>query len=322
MSGHGDFGSVGCMSARSGVVLRGPHAALQFAALRVYAALTARVGYFAMQRFSWLLGDLLGNQASAVIEVGSSGGKLRIYLSDGYWTKLLWGREYEPNVGEILARSLEPGTAFLDCGANIGYWSVIASREHQASVVAIEPAQQTFERLSENQALNNGSFALVRAALWSTNGGTQTLVSHSKHHAGASVVGRRERAHTPGYAVEEVGCRSLDSVVEEFFPAADRVVLKLDVEGAEAKVLAGGRQLFAGRDVLLLYEDHGADDDCGASRAVIAIPGYAIYEWVSDGFRPVGGIDSVRAQKTNRSTGYNFVAMRADSYFSRCITAE
>lgn len=99
-------------------MLRGPHAGLQFAALRIYAALTERVGYFAMQRFSWLLGDLLGNQASAVIRVGGGGAELRIYLSDGYWTKLLWNREYEPNVGEILARSLEPGTAFVDCGAN------------------------------------------------------------------------------------------------------------------------------------------------------------------------------------------------------------
>ncbi len=302
--------------------LCGPHAGLQFAALRLYAALTKRIGYFAMQRFSWLLGDLLGNQASAVIGVGGGGAELRIYLSDGYWTKLLWSREYEPDVGEILARSLEPGTAFVDCGANIGYWSVIASREHKASVVAIEPAQQTFERLSENHALNHGSFSLVRAALWSTNGGTQTLVSHAKHHAGASVVHRRERANAPGYTVEEVECRSLDSLVEEFFPGADRIVLKLDVEGAEAKVLEGGRQLFARRDVLILYEDHGADDECGASRAVMAIPDYAIYEWVRDGFRPVGGIDSVRARKTSRSIGYNFVAMRAGSYFSRYTKAE
>ena len=130
--------------------LDGARARASLALLRLYARLSHGRG---LQRFAWELGRIAGPDASAVVAV--DGVRLRVYLSDGYWVHLLFfaGR-YEPEIEAALRRVLRPGMPFIDCGANIGYWSLLAAVRHQARVIAIEPARSSFERLSENVKLN------------------------------------------------------------------------------------------------------------------------------------------------------------------------
>ena len=280
--------------------------------LRLYARLSRRRG---LQRFAWELARVASPDASAVVDV--DGVRLRVYLSDGYWVHLLFfAGGYEPEVEAALERVIGPSTPFIDCGANIGYWSLMASVRGRARVVAVEPAARSFERLTENVSLNGAPVETRRAAVWSTTGVVLRLVTHARRHAGASVVNRRERIGVPGYGVEEVETVTLDQIYRERFAGEDAVVVKLDVEDAEVEALRGGRELLESCDALLVYEDHGSDPECRVSQELLKVPTYAVYRW-NDGFERLSTLDDLRRIKVEKHVGYNFFGLREGSRFLR-----
>jgi FkbM family methyltransferase len=292
------------------LALEGARARESFALLRLYARLSHGRG---LQRFAWELGRLAGPEASAVVSV--DGVRLRVYLSDGYWVHLLFvARGYEPEIEAALEQVLRPGTPFIDCGANIGYWSLRAAVRHQARVIAIEPAGRTFERLVENVKLNGNLVQTRRAAVWSSSGAVLRLVTHTRRHAGSSVVNRRERIGVAGYGVEEVGTVTLDRIYRECYEGEDSVAVKLDVEDAEIEALRGARGLLESCDALLIYEDHGSDPQCRVSEEIFKVPKYGVYRW-DGGFVKISSLDDLRRIKVSSHTGYNFFGMREDSRF-------
>ena len=292
------------------VGVEGAWARESFALLRLYAWLSHGRG---LQRFAWELGRIAGPDASAVVAI--DGARLRVYLSDGYWVHLLFlAGGYEPEIDEALAQVLRPGTPFIDCGANIGYWSLLAAVRHQARVIAIEPAGRSFERLVENVKLNGDVVQTRRVAVWSSSGAVLSLVTHAQRHAGASVVNRRERIGVSGYGVEEVGTVTLDQIYRECYEGEDSVAIKLDVEDAEVEALRGARELLDSCDALLVYEDHGSDPKCRVSEEILKVPTYGVYRW-DGGFVKISSLDDLRRVKVSRHTGYNFFGMREDSRF-------
>ena len=280
--------------------------------LRLYARLSRGRG---LQRLAWKLSRVAGTDASALVAL--DGVRLRVYLSDGYWVRpLLFTGTYEPEIEAALERAIRPGMPFVDCGANIGYWSLLAAVRYGARVVAIEPAASSFERLTENVKLNGEAVETRRAAVWSRSGAVLSLVTHAQRHAGASVVNRRERIGVAGYGVEEVETVTLDQIYRECFDGEDSVAIKLDVEDAEIEALRGARELLDSCDALLVYEDHGSDPECRVSQEVLKLPEYGVYRW-DDGFVKISNLDDLRRIKVSRHTGYNFFGMRADSRFLR-----
>lgn len=63
---------------------------------------------------------------------------------------------WEPNLTRWIGERLSPGDVFIDVGANIGYYSLLASNRvgGAGSVVAIEPSPSIFGCLVRNLALN------------------------------------------------------------------------------------------------------------------------------------------------------------------------
>lgn len=282
----------------------GRAATLQAAALRAYGFATSPLSYRGIQSFSWALGRLFGRDAYAVAALGEEG-KMRIHLSDGYWTRLLLGASYEPEVAGVLARALRPGTPFLDCGANVGYWTIIAAARHSARCVAVEAAKRTYDELVENVQLNQIDATTVHAALWHTAGESLSLVSHPRRHAGSSVVNRRNRIGEGDYMVEAVETVTIDALADALF-AEQYAVVKLDVEGAEVQALRGGEALFR-RDSLLIYEDHEQDEYCETTRAVIDLLDYRPLAITEEGLLPLKSLDAVIEAKRGRG-GANFCA--------------
>jgi hypothetical protein len=82
-------------------------------------------------------------------------------LRDPYWARLLAsGFTYEPEIEDVLRAFADLPYTFVDAGANLGYWSVLATSlelgAHRS--IAIEAASGTFERLLGNRALNGDRF--------------------------------------------------------------------------------------------------------------------------------------------------------------------
>src|SRR5690606_6932134 len=78
---------------------------------------------------------------------------------DAYWSILLSrGAKYEADVEVALLALADVDFAFVDCGANYGYWSVLvtSARFGGHSAVAIEAAPDTFAWLARNAAANGG----------------------------------------------------------------------------------------------------------------------------------------------------------------------
>jgi FkbM family methyltransferase len=238
-----------------------------------------------------------------------SDGKLWLYLNDGYWVRLIlrdW--QYEPEVGAVLRRFLAPGSYFIDGGANIGYWSLVASKSLLAdSVVAVEASPSTYHRLRENADLNGNRWQCIHAALWDSEGDTITVHSAVNRHESGTVV---QRLAPPESSASEVATTTLDAVVERYAGDGDRpIVIKLDVEGAEIAALRGAARTIANRDVILIYEDHGQDRAHTVTRVLLNELGLQVYAIHSSGaLKRVHAVSDLDAIKVGRWKGYNFLA--------------
>jgi FkbM family methyltransferase len=295
----------------------GAGARIQLASLRAASRIVGRSRI--MQWIVWVLGSLFDRDNGVTVQL-SSGGKLRVLLNDGYWISLISSiHEYEPEVGFLLHHFLRQGHAFfLDCGANIGYWSAVASRlTGPGRVIAVEAVPRIFDVLTQNAALNSGRFSCVLAAVWHRDDMRLSVVSHRRRHARSSVVERRDKIGKPGYSHEEVSSITLDTLCERQRVSSASVVLKLDVEGAELPALTGAKRLTERRELAVIYEDHGSDEESRVSRHILTALRFNVY-YCDPEFRVVRieGVEALRRIKRDRRKGYNFVACHPDSRFA------
>ncbi|MFZ4410190.1 MAG: FkbM family methyltransferase, partial [Paracraurococcus sp.] len=142
------------------------------------------------------------------------------------------GAFYESGMLEDLRRRLRPGGLFVDVGANIGNHALFAAAVCGARVLAFEPAPALADHCAATLAANGVSARLdlrrqgVGAAV-----GQARLLPGPGHNAG-----RTRLESGPG----EVAVVRLDDML-----AAAPDVIKIDVEGMEAEVLAGARGVLA-----------------------------------------------------------------------------
>ena len=145
--------------------------------------------------------------------------------------------KFEPDLRALLKRRLRPGDTFIDCGTNIGFFSVLANRwvGPTGTVISIEANPLTVPLLRRN--LESNGFPvnhIVHAALTKSPGELELHMpeigdTYSSIKVGGLVTGANVRKF-------RVTGRTLDSVVQEFAPS--RVdFIKIDVEGADLEVL-------------------------------------------------------------------------------------
>ncbi|MHB9863790.1 FkbM family methyltransferase [Streptomyces sp. YIM S03343] len=293
----------------------GAGARVQAAAVRLLARAARPVGHRGVQRLTWMLSGCFDAGNRVTVRIGEES-HLLVHLDDGYWTKLLDpGFVYEPEIADMLGRVLTPRAVLLDCGANIGYWSVL-TRHRARRVVAVEASPETFHRLTDNVALNGGGVTAVRAALWNHDDVPLSIVGHHLSHAAASVCERNGEAGRDGWRSFDVTSVTVDSLVARHGAGeAGPVVVKLDVEGAEIPAVEGAGRTLAERDVVFLFEDHGQDPACKVSRHLMDT-GMVV---MSPGRRRPLEIREIAALKTDPTRGYNFAACRPDAPFVEAL---
>ena len=143
---------------------------------------------------------------------------------------------------------------FVDVGANIGYFSVIAARcvGTEGRVVAIEASPRVFAAL-EQTLHANGSSPTVRAVnvAAAAHPGSIPIYAGPAHNTG--LTSTVERWGRPQQATVEA--KPLDDLLNPDEISRARVV-KIDVEGGEDQVLAGMARVIrdAPREVEILVE--------------------------------------------------------------------
>jgi FkbM family methyltransferase len=231
-------------------------------------------------------------------------------LGDPYWARLLaYGFVYEPEVDRVLRAFADLPYTFVDAGANLGYWSILAgSLEYGAHrSLAIEAASETYGLLLGNRSLNDDRFECVHGAV-ADRPGMEVTFAISAHHAGSGIADSGEIRRVRGS--ETVSTVTLDEVVATHGAASEPLVVKLDVEGAEVAALRGAQTLLES-DALVLYEDHGKDPEARVSATAIEL-GWTVFVPDGRGFVPAG-LEAIRRFKRRPNVGYNLVACRAGS---------
>lgn len=156
--------------------------------------------------------------------------------------------EKEPWTLEWIA-GFEEDDVFLDCGANVGMYSIWAAATRRAHVYAFEPESQNYAILNRNIRLNGvGDRVTAYCAGLSDRSGLSTLHMTELDPGGScSAMGEPlDYKQEPMKVAYRQGCVSatLDELVSAgAIPAPDHI--KIDVDGIEPKVIAGARNTLA-----------------------------------------------------------------------------
>ncbi len=219
-------------------------------------------------------------------EVECLGHRLHVHAHDeGIARQILVKGIYEAAESRFFETWLRPGMGVLDVGANFGYFTVLAARAvgEKGAVHAFEPEPGNFALLEKNLKTNGyvdrahaHNVALgdaPGAALLFTdpaNLGNPSLAKDNVPDAAGSV---------------RVAIVTLDSMLDRL-PKID--LLKMDVQGFEACVLAGARGLLERDRPTLLLEiwpkglRRAGDDPVAFLEGLVAL-GYAMHALGDDG---------------------------------------
>lgn len=148
---------------------------------------------------------------------------------------------YEPATTKLLQSIMKPGMTFVDVGAHVGYYSLLAARQvgPQGKVYSFEPEPVNYSLLIKNVELNGYSNVSAKSNAVSGSVGSVSL------HVSALDSGRNSvyRHGLPEQGIIEVETTTLDAFFEaKSWPKID--LIKMDVEGAEQDVLNGMVQLL------------------------------------------------------------------------------
>lgn len=157
----------------------------------------------------------------------------------------------------FVQRYLQPSDHFIDVGANIGLYTLLAASRigKTGHLYAFEPCPKTVERLQETLSANQLDWVHLHAIALGDAESTLTLttdrdtVNHVLLNADHS------------QAVTHIPCRRLDAVVD---PNHTYAIAKIDVEGFELPVLKGADRLLSQHQIeVLILEINGASHRYG-----------------------------------------------------------
>jgi FkbM family methyltransferase len=164
--------------------------------------------------------------------------------------ELFWRNNFEGERTAVAAAGdhIDRAEAFLDVGANTGFYSLYAkARNPRLVVLAFEPSPINFDLLRQNIALNGYDIAALEAAVTDKDGDV-TLYDFATHSYSASLVeGFRE-----GSVARSVPGFTLDTIAEKHNLLGKKLLIKVDVEGHESAVLAGAARVIAAAPTLLI----------------------------------------------------------------------
>ena len=160
---------------------------------------------------------------------------------------------WEPNLTHWVGWRLKEGDVFVDIGANIGYYTLLASRlvGKTGRVIAIEVSPTTFRQLTKNvQRSGAANIELLNIAV------SDVLGKLKVYRAPSGNIGKTGVFQRDGFMYEaEVEAAPLSKLIS---PGTMRRVrlIKIDVEGSEGAVITGMEPLleFACNDLKLVVE--------------------------------------------------------------------
>jgi FkbM family methyltransferase len=176
--------------------------------------------------------------------------QFQLDLSDWIQRNIYLGT-YEPHETELVAAFLKPGMTVVDIGANVGYYTALASSKvgSEGRIFAIEPDPGAFAQLQTLIANNHLSARAFNAGLGEKNGEELLYRSPDSRNNTPTMI-----KHGGLSSNVKVTTRKLDDCLVEW-QVAHVDLLKIDVEGWEPRIFEGAScALASGRIDAILCE--------------------------------------------------------------------
>jgi FkbM family methyltransferase len=165
----------------------------------------------------------------------------------------------EPVIQDLFAGLIPAGGVVWDIGANVGFYTLIASRLiGDGRVFAFEPLPENQAAIRRNLALNEiANVELVEVALSDREGSAQLEMHASPTWAKLDTTADTTFKGDSAVAGRvEVAVSTLDAQLARL-PAPN--VVKMDIEGAEVAALRGAARLLSEVRPTLICEFHGTN---------------------------------------------------------------
>ena len=188
----------------------------------------------------WQLSSRLIGAAIAMPFIGSSRLLVKSGMHGATMNLYVGIQEFE-DVGFLL-HFLRHGDTFVDIGANIGVFSVLAAKLRKATVIALEPVPATYDEFVDDIHLNR-----IDELVTARNIG---VAAEEGEFRFSETMGPRNHVilAEDGNPFITVPVVSLDELASDCSPA----LIKIDVEGFENAVIRGGRHVLSSPALLAL----------------------------------------------------------------------
>lgn len=199
---------------------------------------------YCIKAIYWQVRKKLGH--SFITQLGN-GAAVKVYPASAY-SGIFYSRNPEGSDFRFISENAHLADVFVDVGANVGLFSASLFDKFN-KVVCFEPSPSSFRALAETCALNPA----VDCELHNLGMGDSSGVLWFENQLDFSTTSRF--VEKEGENTIKVPVDTLDHVLGTRFPS---LVLKIDVEGYEAKVFGGADRLFGEQRVkLVMFERLG-----------------------------------------------------------------
>ncbi|HEY4800585.1 MAG TPA: FkbM family methyltransferase [Bacteroidia bacterium] len=177
--------------------------------------------------------------------------QFKLHLDDWIQQNLFFLDGYEDLELQFLEASLKEGSVFVDIGANIGLFSLVASQKigKNGRVISFEPFKKNFDALKKNISLNNSeNIKTEKLAVAQTKSQMPIFYDPKESNQGMASL---YSAKNPYY--EQIETISLDEYFKDH-SVGEVDFIKLDIEGGEYPALLGMKETLLKYGPKLLIE--------------------------------------------------------------------
>lgn len=177
---------------------------------------------------------IFAGQAYVTTSTVDFGALMKLGVVDVIERNLLLHGSWDQDIAKAMREFIQQGATVIDIGANIGYFSLLASQlvGSQGKVLCIEPSQKNLSRLCEHLWLNRCSNTTILSVAAGRHDGWADICFPTYNNAGAATL--RPVSSVQAQSTLQV---ALDDVFESHGISPD--FIKLDVEGFELEALKG-----------------------------------------------------------------------------------
>jgi len=244
------------------------------------------------------LGTLLVRHASVATVDIHRVGQLKMFLNpyDIALTPIIMFRgQWEPSETRWFLKGLKEGDTFVDVGANVGYYTLIAAKlvGPTGRVYSFEPDPESFAILERNVRLNGFRNVVLEQKALSNEAGSIQLYLSKKNRGDHRIYQPKHAAPRETVEVEAV---ALDDYFGSSLPKI--ALMKIDTQGAEGVIFEGLMGIATGSPDLRIAMEwwpYGVDSfgfDPEKLIAMITSAGFHFYDmgW-TDAVRPLKRLD-------------------------------